>query len=451
MSEFAGPNVKGRKAVVFGLGRSGEATIRLLVERGAQVRASDLKPLAEMPRAAEELDALNVPFVPQSAAAVEDRDLIILSPGVRPDLPFLIDAQRRGAELTGDMEFASRYLRGPIIGITGSNGKTTTTALVGHLLQDAGLECQVGGNIGKPLADMLESSKDNQWNVLEISSYQAEMLSTMRVRIAAALNVTPDHLDRHGSFQRYWEAKAGIFRAQTPEDSAVLNAENEPAVQYKEKTQAEVHWFNAGGKVDRGFWMEGTELIADGTPWMPASEIHLRGRHNIENVLAAGCVAHLAGAPLDSLRRGVASFPGVEHRIEFTRTVNGVSYFNDSKATNVDATVKAIESFERGLWVILGGKDKNSDYTTLRPLLQQRAKAALLIGAAAEKIEQHLKGSIRLEQCGTLEAAIRLAHAEAQTGDTVLLAPACASFDQFQSYEHRGRVFKDLVNTLEEK
>ncbi|MGJ5815731.1 UDP-N-acetylmuramoyl-L-alanine--D-glutamate ligase [Paludibaculum fermentans] len=435
-------NIEGARVTVFGMGKSGLATIGLLQAHGAVVRASDVKTPADLPE-------LGVEFVPQGPEALEGCDLAVLSPGVAPTRPLFEEAAGRGIKVVGDVEAASWFLRGPLIGITGANGKTTSTALVGHLLETAGIPCQVGGNIGTPLASMVSSSAEDKWNVLELSSFQLETTDTLHVHIAAALNVTPDHLDRHGSFENYAAAKARIFRNQTSSDFAVLNAENEPTVAYAKLTAAHVHWFHAGAAVQPGFYRDGDQLTADGVPFMAVSEVKLRGRHNLENVLAAACVAHLAGAPLTSIREGVMSFPGVEHRIEYVRTVNGAEYYNDSKATNVDATMKALESFERGLWVILGGKDKNSDYTTLRDLLHKRAKAALLIGAAAEKIANHLGDCVRIEQCGDLAGAVALAHREAQPGDTVLLAPACASFDQFSGYEERGRVFKHIVNALE--
>jgi UDP-N-acetylmuramoylalanine--D-glutamate ligase len=436
-------NVQGKRITVFGMGGSGRATLELLRRHGAVVRASDS-------RVREALGEFDAEFVPQSEAALADCDIAVLSPGVPPDQKLFRDAVERGVKLVGDVEAASWFLRGPVIGITGANGKTTTTALVGHLLESAGIACQVGGNIGTPVAALVDSSRDDQWNVLELSSFQLETSVTLRVQIAAVLNITPDHLDRHYTFENYTAAKARILANQQSGDYAVLNAENEPAAGLAKLARGQVRWFNAGGESRPGFWCEDEQLVADGAPFMPRSEIRLRGRHNVENILAASCCAYLAGAKLDQIRAGVVTFPGVEHRIEYVRTLAGVDYFNDSKATNVDATVKALESFKSGLWVILGGKDKNSDYTTLIPLLKERAKAVLLIGAATEKIAAHLGDAVPLKRCGDLAAAIQYAHAGACAGDTVLLAPACASFDQFTGYEQRGRVFKRLVAELKE-
>lgn len=432
-------DVHGKHITVFGMAKSGRAVAALLQAHGAIVRVSDSKPLSE-------IGPLGFEFVQQPDAALAGCELAVLSPGVPPDQPHF-----QGVPLVGDVEAAGWFLRGPILAITGSNGKTTTTALTGHLLLSAGIPVQVGGNIGTPLADMVATSRDDQWNVLELSSFQLETSHTLHARIAVALNVTPDHLDRHGDLTRYAAAKARIFLNQTPADFAVLNAENEIAAGFASSTPAQIRWFHAGSPVHPGLWCESGRLLSAGVPFLDSAEIPLRGRHNVENVLAAACAAQLAGAPLSAIAAGVRSFPGVEHRIEFVRTLNGVSYYNDSKATNVDATIKALESFDSGLWVILGGKDKGSDYTALRALLHTRARAALLIGAAADKIERHLEGAVRLERCGDLRSATLLARAEARPGDTVLLAPACASFDQFTGYEQRGRAFKEFVNSLPEE
>lgn len=433
----------GARVLVVGMAKSGIAVAQLLQSQGAEVMACDQKPASQLP-------PLPVPLVPQTPEAFRGKDLIVISPGVPADLPVLEDVRRRGIPVFGDVEAASWFLKGRILGITGSNGKTTTTALTGHILHECAVPCQVGGNIGMPLASLVDSSRDEHWNVLELSSFQLETIGTFRPHIAVALNITPDHLDRHGTLERYWAAKARLFENQKPEDFAVLNAEDAPTARFAGRTPAQVHWFSAGGQVPRGVWVAGDRIVADGELIMPVSEVRLRGRHNLENVAAAAAAARLAGASLEGIRRGVASFQGVEHRIEFVRNLNGVEYYNDSKATNVDATLKAVGSFPGGIWIILGGKDKDSDYTVLRHPLKERARAALLIGAAAQKIAGQLGGAVPVEQCGTLDAAVAFAHSHARPGDTVLLAPACASFDQFDNYEHRGRVFKQLVAELKE-
>jgi UDP-N-acetylmuramoylalanine--D-glutamate ligase len=330
----------------------------------------------------------------------------------------------------GEVELAAPYLKGNTIGITGSNGKTTTTALIGHIFQSAGVPAQVGGNIGTPVIAMTGSSRENQWNILELSSFQLETVRTFRAHIGVALNVTQNHLDRHHSFENYAAAKGNLFRTQLDSDYAVLNSEDATCRSYAGLTPATVVWFSAENHL------------------MPASEIPIRGRHNIENTMAAAAVARIAGIDDSAIAAAVRTFKAVEHRLEFVRKLHGVDYYNDSKATSVDATLKAIDGFDGNLWIILGGKDKGSDYTVLRGPLHSKAHAALLIGAAAPLIRSALEGSVPLIDSGTIENAIRYAASKAEQGDTVLLAPACSSFDQFQSYEHRGRVFKEIVNQL---
>ena len=446
-------DIRGLQFAIFGMGESGVDTAEFLLRRGALVRAVDRKPLEGLkPDHARRLVAAHVPLFPQDESALDGVDIALLSPGVPPALALFEEARRRGIRVTGELEFCSQFLRGPILGITGSNGKTTTTSLCGHLLKESGIPVQVGGNIGTPLAAMLDSSREDQWNVLELSSFMLELADTLHVRIASILNITPDHLDRHGSLGNYTEAKRRIFRNQTPLDAAVLNAGDALSHESSAFTKAAVYEFSSGERVERGFWREGADLIANGEFWMPRSEVQLQGRHNVENVLAAGCCAHLAGAPLSALRRAVAGFPGVEHRIEFVRELNGVRYFNDSKGTNVDATIKALESFESGVWLILGGRDKASDYTPLRPLIEARGRGVLLIGEATPIIEAQLAGMpVSLTSCGDMAAAIAYAAARVVPGDVVLLSPACASFDQYSGYNERGRHFKSLVGRLEEK
>jgi UDP-N-acetylmuramoylalanine--D-glutamate ligase len=437
-------SIEGARVLVVGMARSGMAAVELLVEKGARVQATDQKPQA-LPRLAE----LGVEFAPQSPVVFEDVDLIVISPGVPADLPELEAARRRGVDVIGELELAGYYLQGKTIGITGSNGKTTTTAMAGHVLREAGIPVQVGGNIGTPPAAMVKSSRPDQWNVLELSSFQLETIRHFRAEIGVALNVTPDHLDRHHTFESYAAAKARLFETQQAQDFAVLNADDPTCVSYASRTAGTAVWFSLARPVAPGAWLDENRIMFDGAEFLKASEIPLRGRHNVENAMAASAAAHLAGASLAAIADAVKTFPGVEHRLEFVREIDGVAYYNDSKATNVDATLKAIDAFPGRLWIILGGKDKGSDYTPLREPLRRKAAAALLIGAAAGKIESQIRDAASAIQCGTLDVALDTARRRAQPGDTVLLAPACASFDQFDNYEHRGRVFKQLVQEIE--
>ncbi|MGI8960038.1 MAG: UDP-N-acetylmuramoyl-L-alanine--D-glutamate ligase [Bryobacteraceae bacterium] len=443
--------------MVIGTKRSGMSAMELLLKQGARVRAMDERPLS--PEEQAKFDAMGVPVLLQGAENinVNDRaaDMIVLSPAVPYDLPLLDSARARGIPVIGEVELASYFLKGPVAGITGSNGKTTTTALTGHLLEQCGIACQVGGNIGRAVTSMVDSSDERQWNVIELSSFQLESIDSFRAQIAACLNVTPDHLDRHYTLEGYASAKSRLFETQRAEDLAVLNYSDKICRAYASRTKAKVYWFSTSEKVPAGVWMDGRELYFDGRPFLKRCQIKLRGLHNVENVMAAAVIAHLAGANLEDIAAAVESFPGVEHRLEFVRDLEGVSYYNDSKATNVDATLKAIEAFPERLWIILGGKDKGSDYTPLATALRQRAKAALLIGAeppyphaAAPLIKKALRGAVPMIECGTLAGAVKYAREHAAPGEVVLLAPASASFDQFENYEQRGSTFKQLVKEL---
>ena len=438
-----------RSALVVGLEKSGLASIQLLLRQGAAVRATDVRPLAQLPEASAALERLAVPFAQQTDAVFEGCDLIVISPGVPADLPPLAAARARGVRVVGEVELAAPLLKGRSIGITGTNGKTTTTALAGHILHESGIAAQVGGNIGTPVSAMVEGSRRDQWNVLELSSFQLETIAQFHADIAVALNVTQNHLDRHHTFASYAAAKGRLFETQRAGAFAILNADDPTCVGYASLTAGSPLWFSGTRAVTPGIWLANDKIWFDGELLMEARDIPIRGRHNIDDTMAAAAAARLAGAPLASIAAAVRTFQAVEHRLEFVRKLNGVEFYNDSKATSVDATLKALDAFPGGLWVILGGKDKGLDYSVLRAPLAAKARAALLIGAAAAKIGEQLSGAVPVEQCGTLENAVRWAYAHAQPGDTVLLAPACASFDQFNSYEHRGKVFKNLAQQLE--
>jgi len=441
--------LNGKNVLVVGMKKSGMAMAEFLARHGARVHATDLKPLADLPGAAELLDRWNIPFAGQSPGVFEDRDLIALSPDVPWDLPPLEVARARGVRVTGEVELAAPYLKGRTIGITGSNGKTTTTSLIGHILRESGVPVQVGGNIGTPVTAMLETSRDDGWNVLELSSFQLESIVEFRAHIALALNVTQNHLDRHHTFENYAAAKGRLFETQRPGDFAVLNADDLTCVSYAGRTAATVQWFSSRRKVTPGASLCNGKLVLDGKLLMEDTEILIRGRHNVENVLAAAITVARAGVSPDRIAAAVRTFRAVEHRLEFVRKVNGIDFYNDSKATSVDATLKAVDAFSGGLWIILGGKDKGLDYAALREPLAAKAHAVLLIGAAAAKIAGQLEGAAPLVDTCTLQSAIAYAVEHGKPGDTVLLAPACASFDQFRSYEHRGEVFKEIVNQLQ--
>jgi UDP-N-acetylmuramoylalanine--D-glutamate ligase len=446
----------GKRVLVVGVGKSGLAAARFLKARGARVTVSDARPamlIAELSTLLDE--GFMVEAGSHGLLTFRRQDLIVVSPGVPSNVPELAQVRALGMHIIGELELGAQYLQGEVIAITGSNGKTTTTTLVGEILKASGKPTLVGGNIGRPVTDLAEESTPTSWSVLEVSSFQLETIETFKPHIAMVLNITPDHLDRHGSFENYAAAKARITEFQTPDDFLVLNAEDTKAQLVAAKTKAQIYWFSAKRQIKQGAFAHGESIFfvpregAKPEPVMPLSEIPLAGAHNVENVLAAVCAARLAGIPSATIRTTVAAFKAVEHRLEFVRELNGIRYFNDSKATNVDATVKAVEAFPGGVWLILGGKDKDSDYATMSSLLRQKVKTVLTIGSAAEKIERQLAGVVKIVRAETLQQAIAIAHQGAIANDVVLLAPACASFDQFDNYEHRGRVFKELVAALQ--
>jgi UDP-N-acetylmuramoylalanine--D-glutamate ligase len=432
--------LNGRKVLVVGMAKSGVAALRLLLTKGASVRAVDEKPMGEV---------LGITVEPQTQESFRDVDLVVLSPGVPADLAVLQQVRARGVPIVGELEIAAPYLQGPRIGITGTNGKTTTTALAGHILRECSIACQVGGNIGTPPTAMIQTSRPEQWNVLELSSFQLETIQDFRTDIAACLNVTQNHLDRHHTFENYVNAKARLFETQRAEDLAVLNADDPVTVAFAARTPAKTVWFSGTHPV-AGAWIDKQDILLDGERLLDVRKLKLRGRHNYENVMAAALIARGAGAQLSEIARAAATFAPVEHRLELVLDIDGVAYYNDSKATSVDAALKAMDAFPGGLWIILGGKDKDSDYTVLREPLRAKARAALLIGSAAKKIASQIGDVTQVLQCGTLAAAVQQAHRVACPGETVLLAPACASFDQFENFEQRGRVFKELVRALAE-
>ena len=447
--------LKGKRVLVVGLGKSGLAAARFLKKRGARVTVSDARPatlISELPVLLDE--GFMVEAGSHGLLTFRRQDLIVVSPGVPANVPELMQVRAMGMHIIGELELGAEYLQGEVVAITGSNGKTTTTTLVGEILKASGRTTLVGGNIGRPVVELAEESTPEAWSVLEVSSFQLETVETFKPRIALVLNITPDHLDRHGSFENYAAAKARITEFQTADDFLVLNAEDVKTQMVAAKTKAQIYWFSAKRQIKQGAFVHGESIFfiakegAKPEPVMPVAEIPLAGAHNVENVLAAVCAARLAGVESSVIRAAVAAFKAVEHRLEFVREVEGVRYYNDSKATNVDATVKAVEAFAGGVWLILGGKDKDSDYATMSTLLRERVKTVLTIGSAAEKIERQLAGVVKIERAETLERAVALAHEAAGAGDVVLLAPACASFDQFENYEHRGRVFKELVAGL---
>lgn len=451
--------VAGKRITIIGMARSGIAAAHFLARRGARVLVSDSKEAGSL-RAESDLlraNGIEVETGGHSHAALMDADLIVVSPGVPLEIKPLVEARAAGKRIIGEVELAAAFLRGRLVGITGSNGKTTTTTLIGKLLADAGLPTQVGGNIGTPLISLVESSRDDGYTVIELSSFQLEATDRMRLAVALLLNITPDHLDRYASFEAYAEAKRRIFLNQQREDFAVLNADDRLVKSMVAATPARKIFFSRLVELEEGIFLRGEEVVyRDGRGGeqvllRPNEEMRLRGAHNLENVMAGLAAGLAVNASVASMRATIAEFRGVEHRLELVAEINGVKFFNDSKATNVDAAIKALEAFPGNMIVILGGKDKGSDYTPLRALVKERVKEVVLIGAASDKIGAALEGVAKMRRATSMGDAVAQGFSIAAPGDIVLLAPACASFDMFDNFEHRGRVFKEEVVKLQKE
>ena len=458
--------LSGKKALVLGAGKSGVGSAKFLATRGAVVALHDKKPLADWPADARALKEQGVGLIDGMLPSwlLDQIELVVISPGVPASVvpARYVDraAQRDGSrEVIGEVELAYRFMKGRIVGITGSNGKTTTTSLIGQMLKDAGLKTQVGGNIGTALISLAETSNDDTWTVAELSSFQLETIVDFRPNVAVALNVTPNHMDRYDLFTDYAAAKHRLFMNQTAEDVAILNADDEITSSWATGLKAHVSLFSTGRELDEGLFMRGRDLIcrAQGSEKVLTTrdEMNLRGVHNVQNVLASFAAGLACGADPESMRETVRNFKAVEHRLEFVSSVEGIKFYNDSKATSVDATLKALEALagdeEGQIVLILGGRGKNAPYEPLAELIKTRVRALVLMGEDADNIEGQLKGYSEIIRARDMKDAVERSFAAAKKGeknDVVLLAPACASFDMFKSFEQRGEIFKQEVSEL---
>lgn len=444
--------IENRKTLVLGAGKSGVASARFLAERGAVVAIHDRKAVEEFSDAAKALkEEHGVGLIGGDLPSwlLDQIDLVVISPGVPTNSIPARYVDRKDGEVIGEVELAFRFMKGRIIGVTGSNGKTTTTTLIGEILREGGVKTLVGGNIGTPLVELATLTDDDTWTVVELSSFQLETIKTFRPNIAVALNVTPNHLDRYEFFKDYAMAKHRIFMNQRSEDLAVVNADDEITESWAAGLNAHVTRLSVRKELDEGMFLRGGELIskAGGAEKVLTTrdEIFVRGLHNVENVLAAMAASLAVGVSPESMRKTISEFRGVEHRIEFVGEAGGVSFYNDSKATSVDAAVKSLEAMSEGdgkTIIILGGRGKNAPYAPLAKLVEENVRMMVLIGEDADNIEEQLGEFAPVVRAGSMSDAVKKAFAEAQSGDAVLLAPACASFDMFASYEERGRVFK---------
>jgi len=456
--EGASKAYAGRRAVVLGAARSGLAAAAALARHGAQVTLSDRKQLAELSEAAADAARHGFNLAPggHPERLLEGCALLVLSPGVPNSLPFVKAARAQGVPVVSEIELAFTLSPRRWVAVTGTNGKTTTTSLIHAMTVQAGTPALLGGNIGQPLADRVEDAPDEAVVVAELSSFQLEDVAAFKPFVAVWTNLTPDHLDRYSGIESYTAAKARIFGAMDGRDHLVSNA-MDPAVERACAPAKAVRWrFARGAEVPTGAWELGGVLYlrepgAAARELMPLGELRLRGPHNLENALAAACVGAALGLSDQALRETLRGFAGVEHRLEPCGDVRGVRFVNDSKGTNVDSVLKALQSFEEPVHLILGGRDKDGDFTALAPLVRARVARVYTIGEAAAKVERQLAGTAAIEPCGDLATAMRRALGAAHSGEWILLSPGCASFDQFRNYEHRGAFFKEQVALLKEE
>ena len=450
---------RGKTALVAGAARSGLASARFLLGCGARVILTDTKTegalkseIAELRHSAAYSGELVLELGGHREESFARCDFVVVSPGIPLSLPYFEISRKAGIPVIAEVDLAYRHLKGKIIGITGSNGKTTTTTLVASLLNGAGLQAHAAGNIGTPLVSFVPDSKASDFYSVELSSFQLESIRDFRPFIGSILNLTPDHMDRYAGFDDYIAAKRRLLMNQEPTDFAVLNADDPRTSAMAAKLRARPVLFSRLRTSEQGAFVRNHRVIfRDGQgekDLFAVSAISLKGLHNLENVLAACAIAILAGAKPESLEESVRKFKGVEHRIEWVSEIDGVQYFNDSKATNVDAAIKALESFPGNILLIAGGRDKAGDFTALRALTRERVKHVVLIGEAADKIRKALSGAADISDAASMAEAVSACRSLARPGDVVLLAPACASFDMFDNYEHRGRVFKEAVRDL---
>jgi len=452
------PDLREARALVIGLGKSGIAASRLLSARGAHVRAADRRVAAELASAGQALQGTGVDILAggHPAELAEGVDLVVTSPGVPADTPVLAAARAAGIPVWAEVELAFRFLQGRVIGVTGSNGKSTTTSMTGTILRAAGVRGGTGGNLGTPLSVLLEDDGPDAVHAVELSSFQLEAIETFRATVAVLVNFSPDHLDRHGSLNAYAAAKARLLETQEPGDVAVLNADDPESRRFDAAVRGQGFSFSTRGPVARGAGLEEGTLVLRGLPGrpgpealLPAASLPVPGEHNVANALAAGLACALAGVPGPAIARGLAGFQALPHRLQKVGSARGVDYYDDSKATNLDATARALASFPPGsVHLILGGKDKGADWDSLAPLVRRQARRILLVGEAAPVIRRALDGIVPVDDCGTVQAAVRAAAANARPTEVVLLAPGCASFDQYRNFEERGDDFVRAVAGL---
>ena len=451
-------DLSGKRVLVIGLGRTGVATAGFLLDKGASVLVADEKPVSELGDAIEALDgAADVEFgFRQDDPGVLSRvDMIVPSPGVPPFNSLLVEGLKRGIPILGEMELACRYLKKPAIAITGTNGKTTTTSLLGRILEHCGKRVFVGGNIGNPLIAYVNGGQENDYVVIEVSSFQLQWVRNFHPFIAMLLNVSCDHLDYHGSFEEYRSVKERIFACQGKGDLAILNADDPVSADISKRLPAgHISCFSSSSILQEGMFIDGESLrfcTAGRDEKYPLRSIRLKGAHNLENVMAAVLASRMCGCIPEGIIDVLEGFTGIPHRVEFAGRINNVEYYNDSKGTNIDAVYRALESFSGPIVLLMGGRYKGGDLGILTKLIRKRVKALVVFGEAGKKIKSIIGGIVKTERAGHLKEAFDMARDNSSSGDIVLLSPGCSSFDEFKNYEERGTVFKDMVEQIGRK
>jgi UDP-N-acetylmuramoylalanine--D-glutamate ligase len=448
------PDLADRRVLVLGLGTSGLAAVRLLAQRGAAVTVADARREAELERApaarAAGATIVGGGHPPELAHAA---DLVVLSPGVPATSAVVREAQQLGVPVWSEIELASRYCRGRVIGITGSNGKSTTTAMTGVILRAAGIPGGTGGNLGSPFVELLEQDTPHAVHAVELSSFQLETVDTFRAAVAVVVNLSPDHQDRYPSFEAYADAKARLLESQEPGDAAILNGDDAPSRRFDGSVRGRGYLFSARHEVERGAFLRNGRIVlrteAGEDDILAVADLSVPGEHNVQNALAAALAGRIAGCPAEAIATALRAFRALPHRLEFVGSFDGVAFYDDSKATNLDAAMRAVVSFPAGVvhW-ILGGRDKGAAWSSVTALARERARRVLLVGEAAATVRGALEGAVDLEDCGTIATAVRVGFERALPGDVVLLAPGCASFDQYRNYEERGDDFRRAVQAL---
>lgn len=448
--------LNGMKVVVVGLGRTGLATARFLARRGAQVTVSDKRQISELREAAKEMESMGVrvELGGHKKETFLNSDLIIPSPGVSMYMEELVEAKTKGIKILSEIEIASQFFKSPIIGVTGTNGKSTVVTLLGEIFRASKIEAFVGGNLGTPFIEAIESGKSFKYSILEISSFQLEWIEKFRPYIAVLLNITQDHLERYPNFKTYVDTKKRIFMNQKRSDFAVLNADDPNTQEIIESIKSRTFLFSGKEKIRKGAYLSGNKIIyvvGEIVKEIETNRILLKGKHNLENIMATVIVSSICNCDDTAMKRTIEEFRGLPHRIQFVKEISGVKYYDDSKGTNVDAVLRALECFSSPVILILGGRDKASDFTPLFLPIKKKVKVLLLLGEAKEKIAQQLSGSTEIMIVNDMKEAVEKAYLVAKKGDVVLLSPACASQDMFNDYSERGNVFAHCVNALEKQ